>query len=473
MALLLTKETGGIKLKSYELQATYENVLNTYLNDTIDRNKDIYRFISILNTIEDNCSIALEGKWGSGKTFFVKQTKMILDSFNNFIDSQSNEDLEKVKSCWNQYKNQNEQDLELQPQVSVYYDSWENDNDEDPILSIIYEILQNVNSDYNFKKGINCMKAIGNIVEFFTNSKANLLIDVVKKENLFTELISSREIKSLVDEFLESILAERGNRLVIYIDELDRCKPSYAVKLLERIKHYFTNERITFIFSINIDELQFTIKQYYGEGFNASRYLDRFFDLRISLPPVNLQRYYKSINFNYATYVYDKVSHYVIEYYNFELREISKYLRLTKLAAYEATHGEKYRLAFSDGRAIQFCLLCIVPIMIGLKIHDVTRYRKFIEGKDSTALIEILGSGEVGRSMCQSLLYDNETYESKGVKGNVVKLEDKLDCVYNALFVEKYQKNYELNIGELTFSKIIYETLMRVVSLLSDYGSFV
>ena len=49
---------------------------------------------------------------------------------------------------------------------------------------------------------------------------------------------------------------KKGNRLIIMVDELDRCKPSYAVKLLERIKHYFTNDRITFVFSVNTYELE-------------------------------------------------------------------------------------------------------------------------------------------------------------------------------------------------------------------------
>jgi tRNA A37 threonylcarbamoyladenosine biosynthesis protein TsaE len=59
-------------MKSYELQPTYENIMATLAENLIDRNKDIFRFITLLDTIDDSCSIALDGKWGSGKTFFVK-----------------------------------------------------------------------------------------------------------------------------------------------------------------------------------------------------------------------------------------------------------------------------------------------------------------------------------------------------------------------------------------------------------------
>lgn len=66
---------GGNDMKSIELQPNKENLLRTFELDAIERNVDIYRFINLLNAIEDNCSVALDGAWGSGKTFFVKQTK--------------------------------------------------------------------------------------------------------------------------------------------------------------------------------------------------------------------------------------------------------------------------------------------------------------------------------------------------------------------------------------------------------------
>ena len=80
-------------------------------------------------------------------------------------------------------------------------------------------------------------------------------------------LKSKKELREKVNEFFNSLLPEKGNRLIIMVDELDRCKPSYAVKLLERIKHYFTNDRITFVFSVNTYELE--------KSFNFSNLLSR------------------------------------------------------------------------------------------------------------------------------------------------------------------------------------------------------
>ncbi|NNG44995.1 hypothetical protein HJP15_19075 [Pseudoalteromonas sp. NEC-BIFX-2020_002] len=64
----------------------------------------------------------------------------------------------------------------------------------------------------------------------------------------------------------------------IFIDELDRCKPTYAVEMLEAIKHVFDIPGLVFVVATNTKELQHTIKAVYGVGFNAESYLNRFFD---------------------------------------------------------------------------------------------------------------------------------------------------------------------------------------------------
>ncbi|MCQ5134494.1 P-loop NTPase fold protein, partial [Coprococcus eutactus] len=66
-------------------------------------------------------------------------------------------------------------------------------------------------------------------------------------------------------------------------------------KLLERVKHYFGNENITFVVSMNIKELQKTVRKYYGEEYDGEHYLYRFFDIFLELPAPNLKNYYKML----------------------------------------------------------------------------------------------------------------------------------------------------------------------------------
>lgn len=228
-------------MKSYELQPTPENLLDAFADNTIDRNKFINKFITLLNCIEDCCSISLDGKWGSGKTFFVKQVKMVLDALNDSINI-DNICREKIKDVFSSYNKQND-NIDLKPMVSIYYDAWINDNDDDPILSIIYEIVKNTTNYNDFTKEQNLFSFASKIFEFFTGRKIEILANALHKENPLDIIKNEKGIHNLVEDFLKSLLAEHGERLVIFIDELDRCKPVYAVRLLERIKHYF-NEAV-------------------------------------------------------------------------------------------------------------------------------------------------------------------------------------------------------------------------------------
>ena len=75
----------------------------------------------------------------------------------------------------------------------------------------------------------------------------------------------------------------------IFIDELDRCRPNYAVEMLETIKHIFNIPGVTFVVATDTDQLQHTVKAVYGEGFDAKVYLGRFFNSRFSLKSPSLE----------------------------------------------------------------------------------------------------------------------------------------------------------------------------------------
>ena len=82
-----------------------------------------------------------------------------------------------------------------------------------------------------------------------------------------------------------------GRPLFIMIDELDRCRPSYAVELLEISKHLFSVDRVVFVLAINRTQLAHSVKALYGAGFDASGYLRRFFDLEYTLPSPDREKF--------------------------------------------------------------------------------------------------------------------------------------------------------------------------------------
>lgn len=454
-------------MKYYDLKPTYENLLKTFDEDIINRTEDVLRFVDILDSLDSGCSIALDGNWGSGKTFFVKQAKMVLDAHNEFVDSEAAANRDQIIDIRNQYYG--DPIPELQPQVCVYYDAWLNDNDDDPLLSIVYTILNSVESDYSFRD-TSYVKTAVNILEMFSGKDWNKLIDGLKGEDPFSSLKKSKSVDNLIGDFLKTLLPERGNRLIIFIDELDRCKPVYAVRLLERVKHYFDDEHITFVFSININELQHAIKGYYGESYDGSRYLDRFFDLRVTLPSPNLEKYFESLSLFDSNYKYDMVCSAVIRAYRFELREIAKYVRLIKIAAYKPMHNDRYHFDFPEERAKEFGIMFFVPIVVGLKIISINKYFDFIDGKDSQPMMKV--ANELPVYFFNDLLNNKETYDAREETENskVVSLKDKLTEAYNALFVTKYgTTEYQTNLRKMRFNARIKEEILRITGLLSRY----
>lgn len=453
-------------MRAYNLKPTLENLMRTFINDTIDRNEDILRFITILNAIDDSCSIALDGNWGSGKTFFVKQCKLVLDAYNNHISEISDEDRLNIKKVCSKYSIQ--ELSELEPQVCVYYDAWENDNDNDPIFSLVHTILNSVYTDFSFNDTSSCIEKAASIMEVFTGRNCSQLIEKLKNKTFLDELKKTKDVEQLIKEFLTSLLFEKGNRLVIFIDELDRCKPSYAVSLLERIKHYFSDDKITFVFSINTNELQHTIQKYYGNEFNGLRYLDRFFDLRITLPPVSLDKFYRTFNFNDNDYTFNIVCDAVIKTFHFELREIAKYIHLMKIAVYTPANMQNNRFYTPKNTAEIFCLDHIVPIIIGLKLYSTKKYDDFINGKDCSPLIDV--NNVFDSSFFQNLLNYNETYNISDTSKIHVSVEEKLKRIYNALFVPNYiNKIRYLDIGNMRIEKDTKLLLTKVASSLSKY----
>ena len=462
-------------MKTYDLKPTYENLYQTFLDDIIKRNQDVFRFVTALDALEDSCSIALDGNWGSGKTFFIKQAKMVLDAANEYIDTTYDEniDIEKINDARKKYYG--EGNSELQNQVCIYYDAWEHDNDDEPVFSLIYEIIKSVGCKFK-KSDASVIKAVAHagagFLEHFTGVNAEKVVEAFKGKDILECIKEKKDTENQVREFLGLLLAERGNRLVIFIDELDRCKPSYAVRLLERIKHYFSDDRITFVFSVNIKQLQHTIRKHYGEEFDASRYLDRFFDLRMTLPPPDLRSFYEKLDFKDWYYTDDGVCGEVIKNYRFELREITRFLQVTKIAIHTYTRSKAIYCSFADDNAQKFCMMYIVPIMIGLQICDLKRYVDFIEGNDCTPLLEIKENLQKS-GLLNYLVCADETFDKSITNSKLVSLDNRLKEVYESIFCKVYDNaSYSCRVGKMEFTKESREDLLRAVGLFSPYTSF-
>jgi hypothetical protein len=201
---------------------------------------------------------SITGGWGTGKTCFIRM--------------------------W-------ENKLGKEKQVFVHIDAFKNDYETEPFLMLI-----NAFRDFMTKKNISkeqTQKWLDTAKAIFTTKNMlrlgfNILVEKtvglepVKEfinsayNSCFDELTSE---KSLYDDLVSSlaeITEEFETPVHIIIDELDRCRPDFALETLERIKHIFHMKNVKFILVYNEEAMKSMIKQKYGSEINADRYLNKF-----------------------------------------------------------------------------------------------------------------------------------------------------------------------------------------------------
>jgi len=449
------------------LKPTNENALEMLKCDSLSRNELLFKFIELLGKLDGECwTIAVNGDWGCGKTFFVKQAKMILDALNpqSKLDEDFRSDI--IKSQRMQELSSNIQ--QLNSMATVYYDAWLNDNHEDPILSLVYATIASTQSDFSETKKRNILKIAGDIATVFTKRNIAAFFQDLQGEDSLKELKDSDYISNLVRDFIDSLIIESGNRLVIFIDELDRCKPDYTIRFLERIKHYFDDERITFVFSVNLLQLQFTVKKCYGTDFDATRYLDKFFDLRCSLPTIDLERYIsRRLNFPMDT-AFEYICIETAKYFGFTLREVEHYIRLAKIA---------FKSNFSDygfvlSRDKVFVANYILPIIIGLQIVNMQDFNDFMLGKNSKPVIDILL--KIDADELRDILFAGDGLVPAQIHDmNIGNVTERLTLIYNTIFSQhSFNNESSVRIAGMLFSKETKNFLEASIALFSKFSDY-
>lgn len=453
----------GDIMKKYDILPTNENLKKSIEKNVTDRNQNIYQLLKLLNYQEESWSIAINGDWGSGKTFFVKQCKYILDRLNEY-DPELTESIN-LETIW---PNNKLEEIRQKPYRTLYYDAWEHDNDLDPIQSVLKCILS---ADWmsNVKDVAKKVATVGlSILQAVTP------VDTKDLKNFLNDSSKSLDLlKKQFNQVLGQLVPDKG-RLVIFIDELDRCKPTYAVKLLERIKHYFTNENITFIFSVDLGQLKNTVQNYYGDQFDGYSYLDRFFDLVINLPEPNMETYLNNTGdilvlneiFKTEDNYPNHFCKYLIKQFSFSLRQINHFYLKTNSAAYNLIENiTKGSFLGSRQNGDFFVYSFILPLMCALNQADISEYTKFIKGQASKSTLNILATNSEFKRYYKDIIYSSK--EQKNV-------EDFVNTLYNAIFndTEEYDRLEISDEASIEYLSLHKKALINACSLLDSNVKF-
>jgi hypothetical protein len=249
-----------------------------FKSDRLSRFESAQILTELLRSLRGPFVLSIDSGWGTGKTTFVRM--------------------------W-------EQHLKNEDFPCLYFNAWEHDFYYDPLIPFIGAMQSAIVSALGderskareyFEKAKNIggalvRRAIPAAVKIATAGVLDL--DEVTEEVL-TDLaaeyaqkrIDSYEAdKKTLEEFRKNLkgfageLSESGEKpLIFFIDELDRCRPTYAIELLERVKHLFNVPGIVFVLVLDKDQLAHSVKALYGTGMEVDGYLRRFIDLEYQLP---------------------------------------------------------------------------------------------------------------------------------------------------------------------------------------------
>lgn len=240
--------------------------------DEFQRKQFAEGVLKLLKGDIDITPLVIEGDWGTGKTVFCKKFMALINSHS-----------------------------ELNAKT-VYVDAFSEDYYNQPLLSILIAVYQTFpsNKEKQRLKGllIKLVKATSSIslelvlTKLFGENVKDLgdkFQEALKKqedlcyESVFKERAEIEKTLSLLKETL-SLLTE-NSPIFIFIDELDRCRPTYTLQMLEAVKHLFDIPNLKLIFFVNRKQLIYSIQHAYGNDEEiANRYLDKFFALKLQLP---------------------------------------------------------------------------------------------------------------------------------------------------------------------------------------------
>ena len=217
---------------------------------------DIFNLFDKFGNFDDGgLTISLNGKYGSGKSTLL-----------NFIEE----------------KNQEEQKYKI-----VKYNVWQNNLFENPLIPILYS-LNSLETNKNKIK--NCAKnIIKSLPKVFTSTLANVhgidVSPIIANENVFDDY--KKHINSITK--YQTLLAEycKDKKVIVLIDELDRCLPEYQIKVLETLYNVFNIPNLILVIAIDKQQLEYSIKKIFGNQENVSGYLSKFINYEIDLPENN------------------------------------------------------------------------------------------------------------------------------------------------------------------------------------------
>ena len=296
-------------------------------NDLFGRKIIAENIIKLLEAGDEFFPLVIDGGWGTGKTTFVKRFKTLCEE-------------KKIGRI-------------------VYVNAFQADHADDPFMMILAAVINSIKDSASRDKTIDNISSkvpiIGTkILKFGASVICNKVIGVdyeIAKDMLTTlsrdDLLSASKVllEDYIDSYrnvseLKKILSDllENGRIVIIIDELDRCRPDFAVGVLEAAKHIFDIKDVNFIFAANLEQIKKSLQNRYGDLVSVDQYLQKFIGHSTELPnseiPPKTYLSFLLAKNNEIAVVLDKHIEFIniiMELNNVSFRDIEKILKNIKI----------------------------------------------------------------------------------------------------------------------------------------------
>lgn len=253
----------------------------------------LYQLVNTMSDLKQGKIFSIDGTWGYGKTY-------VLEELERRLSPVVNEDTYDDKF------------------YVFHYNCWQYDYYEEPSVAIISAMLED--SENSLEHRINKVAKAGwetakeilaevageyvknkigvNIVETFQSEKTGIDNQKFKFDKMFA-------FKKTLDETREKLKRmSEIKTVVIVVDELDRCMPEYAIKVLERLHHLFEGIPNTIvIMAVDSKQLENSVKKIFGNAVDTGRYLRKFISFNLKLGVGALQsKYVEKYNYYFEKF---------------------------------------------------------------------------------------------------------------------------------------------------------------------------
>ena len=361
-----------------------------FSDDRLERSDIAVALTNLIAEEQEPLVVALNGGWGTGKTFFLER----------WVQSMRGGTLAGKES----------------PCV-ISYNAWQDDDLEDPLLALIGQVHhclheRSKRNDSSIKEDMASkletagqavvqgmsvvVKHAGRVVEHYLGvDPAELVKDFAnyqaKRVVDYSAAIQARvDLKERLGDVARAVWEKTGRPLIVVIDDLDRCRPSFAVSLLERVKHLFNVQHIVFVLGVDLVQLARSLRNVYGVDFDADNYLHRFIDFEFKLPPPSYSRYIDMLmeQYGFAQYLcepgdmrnreaakrtlreFKGLALYLSDRYALSLRAIERVIR--NVALIERIHLTRAQVDAT-----------VIMLMSVLQVCDKETYLEFVDKRPS------------------------------------------------------------------------------------------